>query len=176
MAFGKWRLSRGRKTSSSSSEHDPSGTSTPATSGASTPSGNTSPGGSQGSSELKSESRGLVRVLTDTLGKQSKPRRASKSAYPHLHKPFTKQNLEHQKVLNNFEWSFGRKMSAGSWSICSGISPCSSRRASVDLDYALPPGMRDTRRASGASSTPDAQELALLMSKISTSGSEGYHL
>ncbi|KAH7041050.1 uncharacterized protein B0I36DRAFT_344691 [Microdochium trichocladiopsis] len=64
---------------------------------------------------------------------------SNKGAYAHLHKPFTPENLEHQKILNAFEWNFGTKRNSFDSSF-SGISPCTSRRGSMsDGERSLPP-------------------------------------
>jgi len=75
----------------------------------------------------------LSRVFTRT-------RKLSKQAeYAHLHKPFTPENLEHQKILNAFEWNFGTTRNSFDSSF-SGVSPCTSRRGSMsDGERSLPP-------------------------------------
>ena len=80
-----------------------------------------------------SSSSRLSRVFTRT-------RKLSKQAeYAHLHKPFTPENLEHQKILNAFEWNFGTTRNSFDSSF-SGVSPCTSRRGSMsDGERSLPP-------------------------------------
>ncbi|KAK7751626.1 hypothetical protein SLS62_006452 [Diatrype stigma] len=141
MAFGKWRLSRGRKGSNSSAEHDAS------------TNGTTTPVESEGQSITKPRSHepsqsSILRTLTGTL-KPPRPRRLTEkdSEYARLHKPFTKQNLEHQKILSAFEWNFGASTNQRTPSICSGISPCTSRQGSVDHDNLYPPSSRTDTRA-----------------------------
>lgn len=141
MAFGKWRLSRSRKGSNSSADNDAS------TNGTVTPVEN------EGQSITKPQSQepsqgSILRTLTGSL-KPQRPRKLTEkdSEYARLHKPFTKQNLEHQKILNAFEWNFGTSSAnQRAVSICSGISPCTSRQGSVDHDHLFPPSSRtDTR-------------------------------
>ncbi|KAI2642862.1 hypothetical protein GGS21DRAFT_499975 [Xylaria nigripes] len=59
-------------------------------------------------------------------------------AFARLHKPFTPQNLEHQKLLNAFEWHFhdDEHQQQRRLSFISSLSPCASRRPSMD-NYAL---------------------------------------
>ncbi|KAK8050617.1 hypothetical protein PG994_012347 [Apiospora phragmitis] len=125
MAKSKW-WSHGRKPSTSSGENETPGT------GTVTPN-------SEGS---KSPSR-FIRTLTGFRPSRSKKGKSSSSSrgdddsdgYAHLDRPFTQQNLEHQKILNAFAFSFGKKQrrtSHGAHSHMSGISPCASRNTSVD--------------------------------------------
>lgn len=145
MAFGKWRLSRAsRKGSNSSAENDAS------------TNGTTTPVENEGQSVTKSQSQpsqsSILRTLTGSLKPQRQPQRPRRltekdSEYARLNKPFTKQNLEHQKILNAFEWNVGAsRTNQRAVSICSGISPCTSRQGSVDHDHLFPPSSRtDTR-------------------------------
>ncbi|KAK7941217.1 uncharacterized protein PG986_013604 [Apiospora aurea] len=127
MAKTKW-WSHGRKPSTSSGENETAGT------GTVTPD---SEGLEPGS---KSPSR-FIRTLTGFRPSRSKKDKASRGgddgSYAHLERPFTQQNLEHQKILNAFAFSFGsskkhRRTSHGAHSHMSGISPCASRNTSVD--------------------------------------------
>ncbi|KAK8055504.1 hypothetical protein PG993_000731 [Apiospora rasikravindrae] len=129
MAKTKW-WSHGRKPSTSSGENETAGT------GTVTPD---SEGQEPGS---KSPSR-FIRTLTGFRpSRSSKKDKASRGggddgSYAHLERPFTQQNLEHQKILNAFAFSFGsskkqRRTSHGAHSHMSGISPCASRNTSVD--------------------------------------------
>jgi hypothetical protein len=123
MAFGRLRLSRNSRKTSSGSDNDTNGTTTPVD--------------TEGQELTKTTSRGIIRTLTGSFSRSHRSSKsvAGKSEYPHLHKPFTKTNLEHQRILNAFEWNFGRSSICDS--IYSGISPCASRRGSLDFD--LPP-------------------------------------
>lgn len=97
-------------------------------------------------SSPKGSTDGAGLTLTKTtssssrLGRVFRSRKLSnKGEYAHLHKPFTPENLEHQKILNAFEWNFGTKRNSFDSSI-SGISPCTSRRGSMsDGERSLPP-------------------------------------
>ncbi len=148
MAFGKWRLSRGRKGSNSSAEQDAS------------TNGTTTPVESEGRSITKAQPpeprSSVLRTLTGSFKSSGslKPQRPppkiiteKDQEYARLHKPFTKQNLEHQKILSAFEWNFGaRSTDQGAMSIHSSVSPCTSRHGSVDHDHLFPPSSRtDTR-------------------------------
>lgn len=145
MAFGKWRLSRGRKGSNSSAEQDAN------TSGSTTPVDSSGEGQNLPKPRSHEPSQGsILRSLTGTF-KPTRPRKLTEkdAEYARLHKPFTKQNLEHQKILSAFEWNFGTNRGGDRevMSICSGISPCTSRQGSVDHDHLYPPSSRtDTRR------------------------------
>ncbi|ORY69881.1 uncharacterized protein BCR38DRAFT_481042 [Pseudomassariella vexata] len=117
----KWRIG-GRKPSSSSGENDTTGSLTPTD--------------SEGPDLVKTQSR-FMRTLTGGFkSSKAKKRTTEGDAYAHLNRPFTQQNLEHQKLLSSFVWSFGnRKPSHGGRSSASGISPSASRHASVDSNY-----------------------------------------
>jgi len=59
--------------------------------------------------------------------------------YKRLNKPFTPQNLEHQKLLSAFDWNLAengcsrrRRQSQDAMSFISGISPCATPRTSID--------------------------------------------
>ena len=151
MAFGKWRFSRGRKGSSGSagSGATTNGTTTPVDDGRSY---------TKSQPEESSQPR-ILRSLTGSFtARPQRPRKLSEKdqEYARLHKPFTKQNLEHQKILASFEFNFGSRTAATAnqnqraMSICSGISPCTSRRGSVQHDNLFPPSSRtDTHGRSG---------------------------
>ncbi|KAI0180354.1 hypothetical protein GGR52DRAFT_239906 [Hypoxylon sp. FL1284] len=119
MALGRWTWSTSRRQSNttSSSGNRTNGTTTP-TDEARYPS--------------KSQSR-LLRTFTGGFKPQKSKKQAGRDEYAHLNRPFTQQNLEHQKILNAFEWNFGkRKSSHGGQSNISSISPSASRTTSVD--------------------------------------------
>lgn len=143
MAFGKLRLSRSRKTSSGS-DNDANGSNVPVD--------------NEAQGITKTTSRGIIRTLTGSFSRsshRSNKSLAGRSEYPHLHRPFNKTNLEHQKILNAFEWNFGRSSVCNS--IYSGISPCASRRVSFDFD--LPPsGWKDSRTRFHSESSGDESE------------------
>ncbi|KAI1777787.1 hypothetical protein F4818DRAFT_325703 [Hypoxylon cercidicola] len=119
MALGRWTWPSSRKQSTTSSTGN-------RTNGTTTPTDN---GASQEFS--KSQSR-LVRTFTGGFKSQKPKKSAERNEYSHLDRPFTQQNLEHQKILNAFEWNFGRKSSHGGQSSISGISPSASRNTSID--------------------------------------------
>ncbi|KAI0597701.1 hypothetical protein F4775DRAFT_593169 [Biscogniauxia sp. FL1348] len=125
MALGRWKFSSSRnKSSTSSGEQSSNGTTTPTDNGS--------------QDFLKASSR-LRRTFTTFRAHRSK-KSGEQDEYAHLNKPFTKQNLEHQKVLNAFEWNFGRRRpSHGGRSSMSGISPCCSRIPSIDYEGMFPP-------------------------------------
>ncbi|KAK8095808.1 uncharacterized protein PG998_002438 [Apiospora kogelbergensis] len=122
MAKSRW-WSHGRKPSTSSGENETAGT------------GTVTPDSSVGGQEpgSKSPSR-FIRTLAGFRSRKDK--RSSNNDYSHLDRPFTQQNLEHQKILNGFAFNFGKKQqrrtSHGAHSYASGISPCASRNTSVD--------------------------------------------
>ncbi|KAI2602704.1 uncharacterized protein GGS25DRAFT_106456 [Hypoxylon fragiforme] len=125
MALGRWTFPTSRKQSTASSSGN-------RTNGASTPS----------DFETQDSSKSQFRLLRSLTGGFKSPK-AKKTAEQqrdecyHLNKPFTPQNLEHQKILGAFEWNFGRrrKSSHGGRSSMSGISPSTSRNASVDRNH-----------------------------------------
>ncbi|KAK6067295.1 hypothetical protein SCUP234_11670 [Seiridium cupressi] len=118
--MGLWR----RKQSASSGE-------------SSNVSGTVTPVSSEGQDLSKTPSR-LMKTLTVGL-RSSKPKKPKESPNDfRLNRPFTEQNLEHQKIFDAFTFSFGRrKLSHGGRSNISGISPSASRNNSVD-SAALP--------------------------------------
>ena len=152
MAFGKWRFSRSRKGSSGSagSEANTNGTTTPVDEGRSYTK-------SQPEEPSSSGQPRLLRSLTGSFtARPQRPRKLTEKdqEYARLHKPFTKQNLEHQKILAGFEFNFGSRstnQSQRAMSICSGISPCTSRRGSAQHDNLYPPSSRtDTHGRAGS--------------------------
>ena len=160
MAFGKWRFSRSRKGSSGSagSEANTNGTTTPVDEGRSYTK-------SQPEEPSSSSQPRLLRSLTGSFtARPQRPRKLTEKdqEYARLHKPFTKQNLEHQKILAGFEFNFGARSAAGQqgqshsqsqrpMSICSGISPCTSRRGSAQHDNLFPPSSRTDTYGRGGS-------------------------
>ncbi|KAI1335114.1 hypothetical protein F5Y15DRAFT_398925 [Xylariaceae sp. FL0016] len=132
MAFGKWsfRSSRNQSSSASSSKSNTSTT------------GTTTPIEIE-SQELAKTSSRLVRTFASGFKSQKQRKPAGPDEYPHLHKPFTRQNLEHQKLFEAFEWNFGRTTSHGGRSSFSGVSPYASRSPSFDYDRTLPPSDND---------------------------------
>jgi len=119
----------GSKTSQRSSDSDNGSSAT------SSPKGSTD-GTGLTLTKSTSSSRRLGRVFSGGF-RSRKP--SSKGEHAHLHKPFTPENLEHQKILSTFEWNFGTKRNSFDSSF-SGISPCTSRRGSIsDGERSLPP-------------------------------------
>ncbi|RYO81338.1 hypothetical protein DL766_004489 [Monosporascus sp. MC13-8B] len=139
MALGKWRFSRSRNSRKS---RNSSGKTGPSTSGSTTPVESDGSDVTNAQPQARTQSP-ILRTFPGSLRSSQRSRTASTDDdvnLARLHKPFTKQNLEHQKILSAFEWNFGtRRTGQGAMSICSGISPCSSRRASVDYDQPFSP-------------------------------------
>ncbi|KAI0439300.1 hypothetical protein F4803DRAFT_554229 [Xylaria telfairii] len=146
MSLGKWSF-RGRNrstassgksdiSSSSSSSSSTTRTSSPANN-RSSGSGNNSTRNSKTSSSSSSSSSRLSWFRSSNRSKRKSIISRDDPAFARLHKPFTPQNLEHQKMLSTFEWTFDddddsacrRRQTSLS------ISPCASRNATVD-DYA----------------------------------------
>jgi len=111
----KWRIG-GRKQSTSSGESGTTGTITPTD--------------SEGQELAKTSSR-----FMRSLGFGSSKSKKNDSGSSRLERPFTQQNLEHQKLLNTFAWNFGRRRPSQARSSISGISPSASRNASIDSNY-----------------------------------------
>ncbi|CAJ2506194.1 Uu.00g003240.m01.CDS01 [Anthostomella pinea] len=139
MALGRWKFGSSRKasTSSSSSNSNTDGT----TNGTTTPVDNNNNDPAADGTLTKTTSR-LSRFASNLCSHKSKKSSSSsysnstssssatntfagREEYPHLHKPFTAQNLEHQRLLGAFEWNFGGTPRRSS---VSGISP----RGSMD--------------------------------------------
>ena len=129
--MGLWRRTHSGS-SGESSNSDTSGTVTPVSSGQ--------------EPELSSKrSVRVMRSLTNGL-RSNKPKKASINSQHHqemtplerrINRPFTQQNLEHQRMFDDFTFDFGkRKSSYGGRSVISGVSPCASRTASIDSNYA----------------------------------------
>ncbi|KAH8673975.1 hypothetical protein BX600DRAFT_221807 [Xylariales sp. PMI_506] len=138
----------GRKQSVSSGENEPQ-------SGAATPERSES-------RELSKTPSRLMRSLTGGF-RSSKPKSNKETAdEARLNRPFTQQNLEHQKMLGAFAFEFGkRKLSHGGRSSMSGVSPGASRNASVDSsEMPLPHNgeRRDTHTRFDSALTRDAPQ------------------
>ncbi|XXH04806.1 hypothetical protein Hte_011228 [Hypoxylon texense] len=119
MAIGRWTWPSSRKQSTTSSNGNRSN-------------GTTTPTDNESQDLSKSQSR-LIRTFTGGFKSSKSKKPVERDEYSHLNRPFTQQNLEHQKILNAFEWNFGRrKLSHGGRSSISGISPSASRNTSVD--------------------------------------------
>ncbi|KAJ1337687.1 hypothetical protein MN608_00541 [Microdochium nivale] len=119
------------KTSQRSSDSD-----NESSSAASSTKGSASDGAGLTLTKTTSSSSRLGRVFSGGFRSRKLSRQAE---YAHLHKPFTPENLEHQKILNAFEWNFGTTRNSFDSSF-SGISPCTSRRGSMsDGERSLPP-------------------------------------
>ncbi|KAK5627669.1 hypothetical protein RRF57_003384 [Xylaria bambusicola] len=145
MSFSKWRFSNSRKQSpSSSSDIDTTMTlSSSSSSPMSTPTSPTSSGGNSNRSSKSSSSLSVSPFSWFRSPNRPKKRKSTISrddpAFARLHKPFTPQNLEHQRMFETFEWNFGssdgdddsyrRRRSSLS------ISPCATRDMTID-DYA----------------------------------------
>ncbi|KAI0024848.1 hypothetical protein F4780DRAFT_479725 [Xylariomycetidae sp. FL0641] len=137
----RWRFGSNRKqsTASSAASNSSNGTTTP----------------ENETSELTKTPSRLMRSLTGGLKeRKAKKKLATPEEYAHLHKPFTRQNLEHQKMLNAFEWNFGRTISHGGRSELSGVSPGASRHTSFEVDRSLPPSNLGETRVRFAGTLP----------------------
>ncbi|KAI1768736.1 hypothetical protein GGR53DRAFT_476863 [Hypoxylon sp. FL1150] len=125
MAIGRWTWPSSRKQSNTSSNGNRSN-------------GTTTPTDNESQDLTKSQSR-LFRTFTGGFKSHKPKKSAERNEYSHLNRPFTQQNLEHQKILNTFEWNFGkRKSSHGGLSSISSISPSASRNTSVDHGHIEP--------------------------------------
>ncbi|KAI1327906.1 hypothetical protein F5Y16DRAFT_183376 [Xylariaceae sp. FL0255] len=157
MPLGKWRFSRSRgKSSISTAETLTPGSSTPPT--PTTPSTPTSGMGitttvtatepsrgrsltsKKSSSSTSSSSDSSSRSWSSWLKRPPKPNNPaiitrSDPAFARLHKPFTEQNLEHQKLLAAFEWNSEKSSRRRRDSWVSSVSPCASPRMSASFDY-----------------------------------------
>ncbi|KAI1368449.1 hypothetical protein F5Y08DRAFT_295822 [Xylaria arbuscula] len=161
MSFSKWKFSSSRKTSPSGSSNIDTSLSSSPTTGMSTP---TSPisssGGNSGSrsskSSLSSSPFSWFRLSPHRSNKRKSTISRDDPAFARLHKPFTPQNLEHQRMFESFEWNFGGRSSSGSSNDdddsyrrrrSSSISPCATRDMTFE-GYALqdqsPQGSQDT--------------------------------
>ncbi|KAI2465904.1 hypothetical protein F4781DRAFT_407464 [Annulohypoxylon bovei var. microspora] len=119
MALGRWTFPTSRKQSTASS-------------GTNRTTGTTTPTDNEAQDSAKSPSR-FMRTLTGGFMSHKSKKSVERDELAHLNRPFNQQNLEHQKILNAFEWNSGkRKSSHGGRSIMSGISPSTSRNNSVD--------------------------------------------
>ncbi|OTB06849.1 hypothetical protein M426DRAFT_318557 [Hypoxylon sp. CI-4A] len=121
MALGRWTFPSSRKQSSTSSSGN-------RTNGTTTPTDNES-------QDAATRPSRLFRSLTGGFRSSHKSKKSTeRDEYAHLNRPFNQQNLEHQKILNAFEWNFGRtrQSSHGGRSSMSEISPSASRNTSVD--------------------------------------------
>ncbi|KAJ3551862.1 hypothetical protein NPX13_g11257 [Xylaria arbuscula] len=109
-----------------------------------------SSGGNSGSRSSKSSlSSSPFSWFRSSPHRSNKKRKSTISkddpAFARLHKPFTPQNLEHQRMFESFEWNFGGSSSSGSSNDdddsyrrrrSSSISPRETRDMTID-DYAL---------------------------------------
>ncbi|KAI1191265.1 hypothetical protein F5B17DRAFT_329762 [Nemania serpens] len=149
MSLGKWKLSKRRQTTESSgngnmSSSSSSPSSSPSTTRASTPiselggSSNIDINHSKGNTDSRTSSSSPFSWLRSSRrpSKRKSIISSDDPAFARLHKPFTPENLEHQKLFSAFEWTFdddndGVDRRRNSLS----LSPCASRSATVD-DYA----------------------------------------
>ncbi|GAW11190.1 hypothetical protein ANO14919_005320 [Xylariales sp. No.14919] len=158
MSLGKFKFPGSRKQSTASSGNSDTTTSSSSTTRSSTPTNGLSGGGggnsnrsSKASSSSSSSPFSWFRSPRRT--KRRSTISADDPAFARLHKPFTPQNLEHQKLLNAFEWNFDNDHSRRRRSSC--ISPCASRDMTIDeygyaygrqeqygQDHMLPPESR----------------------------------
>ncbi|KAI1117917.1 hypothetical protein F5Y14DRAFT_290288 [Nemania sp. NC0429] len=151
MSLGKWKLSRRRPSTessgnsniSSSSSSSSSTFSSSLTTRASTPisqssSSSNNKGNNKTSSSPSSSSFSWLRSSRRTSKRKSLIA-PDDPVFARLNKPFTPENLEHQRIFSAFEWTFDdddddnscrrRRMSLS-------LSPCTSRTATTVDDYA----------------------------------------
>ncbi|KAI0481199.1 hypothetical protein GGR56DRAFT_629316 [Xylariaceae sp. FL0804] len=157
MALGKWKFgSLGKKHSASSDLSDTTiGTTTPIDSYVPEPPKRPS---RLTRSFTKFRHRAKKSSLSSLGGGGSEPE--DQDAYARLHKPFTPENLEHQKILSAFEWNFGRTLAEPGCRRTSmeDISPSASRCNSIDWERVLPPSSRRTGFCFETSHLPEEQE------------------
>ncbi|KAI1180141.1 hypothetical protein F4777DRAFT_574423 [Nemania sp. FL0916] len=137
MILGKWKLSSRRLSTTSSEDSDM--TTSSSSTRAPTPTGKLSSGGNSNSNGHKSSRKGSSSPFSWFRSSRRSSKRKSiisrdDPAFARLHKPFTQQNLEHQKMLSTFEWTF-HDSEGSQRRISLSLSPCASRNATVD-DYA----------------------------------------
>ncbi|KAL7626195.1 hypothetical protein AAE478_002965 [Parahypoxylon ruwenzoriense] len=125
MVLGRWTFSSsGKRSTISSNDNDTNSTTTPTDNETQDP--------------VKKQSR-LLQTFAVSFKSQKSKKSGERNEPAHLNKPFTQQNLEHQKILNAFEWNFGKSESShGGRSSFGDISPSASRNTSVDHGR-LPP-------------------------------------
>ncbi|KAI0408657.1 hypothetical protein F4802DRAFT_359123 [Xylaria palmicola] len=136
MGLSGWKLGS-RKQSTASSGNSDTSTSSSTTRTSSPTNKRTSGGGNSRSSKTSSSSSSLLQF--PWFRSSSRAQRKSiispdDPAFSRLHKPFTPQNLEHQKMLSTFEWNFDERDSQRRRTSLS-LSPCATRNATAD-DYA----------------------------------------
>ncbi|KAI0542321.1 hypothetical protein GGR58DRAFT_304593 [Xylaria digitata] len=137
MSLGKFKFPGSRKQSTASSGNSDT-TSSSSTTRSSTPTNGLNSGSSSNSSRSSKISSSSSSSPFSWFRSSHRSKRRSTISrddplYARLHKPFTPQNLEHQKLLNTFEWNFDNDHCRRRRSSC--ISPCASRDMTVD-DYA----------------------------------------
>ncbi|KAF2972125.1 hypothetical protein GQX73_g1425 [Xylaria multiplex] len=139
MSLGKFKFPGSRKQSTASSGNSDTTTSSSSTTRSSTPTNG--PNGGSSSNSSRSSKTSSSSLSSSPFSWFRSPHRSKRRStisrddplYARLHKPFTPQNLEHQKLLNAFEWNFDNDHCRRRRSSC--ISPCASRDMTVD-DYA----------------------------------------
>ncbi|KAI0858903.1 hypothetical protein F4860DRAFT_283243 [Xylaria cubensis] len=142
MSFGKWSFGSRNRSTASSGKSDMS-TSSSSTTRTSSPNNRGSGGGSSSNRNSKTSSSSSTSSssrLSWFRSSNRPPKRRSiisrdDPAFARLHKPFTPQNLEHQKMLSTFEWTFDDHMDCKRRRTSLSLSPCASRNTTVD-DYA----------------------------------------
>ncbi|KAI0194199.1 hypothetical protein F4808DRAFT_354091 [Astrocystis sublimbata] len=142
MSLGKWSFgSRTRSTASSgNSDTSTSSSSTRASSLFNNRSSGSNNSNNNKTSPASPTSSSSSSKRLSWFRSSSRPKRKSiisrdDPAFARLHKPFTAQNLEHQKMLSAFDWNFDDDSDHRRQRISLEISPCASRNATVD-DYA----------------------------------------
>ncbi|RYC55568.1 hypothetical protein CHU98_g10636 [Xylaria longipes] len=134
MSLGKWSFGSRNRSTASSGKSDMSAstrTSSSTNNRSSGDGGSSRDGKTTTTTSSSSSSSRLSWFRSSNRTKRKSIISRDDPAFARLHKPFTPQNLEHQKLLSTFEWTFDdsackrRRMSLS-------ISPCATR---VD-DYA----------------------------------------
>ncbi|KAI0481566.1 hypothetical protein F4859DRAFT_512708 [Xylaria cf. heliscus] len=142
MSLGKWSFRGRNRSTTSSGKSDMSATSSSSTTRASSPANNRSSnnGGNSNRNSKASSASSSSSSRLSWFRSSNRPKRKSiisrdDPAFARLHKPFTPQNLEHQKLLSTFEWTFDDESDRKRRRTSLSISPCASRNATID-DYA----------------------------------------
>ncbi|KAI0453299.1 hypothetical protein F5B21DRAFT_293404 [Xylaria acuta] len=148
MSLGKWRFgSRNRSTGSSgkgdmsSSSSSTTRTSSPVNNRGSVSGGNSNRNSKTSSSPSSSSSSSSSRLSWFRSSDRAKRKSIisrDDPAFARLHKPFTPQNLEHQKLLSTFEWNCDDDSGCKRRRTSLSISPCATRNATIDDDDYAP--------------------------------------
>ncbi|KAI1743987.1 hypothetical protein F4680DRAFT_326178 [Xylaria scruposa] len=140
MSLGKWSFGSRNRSTASSGKSDTSTSSSSTRTSSPNNRGSGSGSSSNRNSKTSSSSTSSSSRLSWFRSSNRPPKRRSiisrdDPAFARLHKPFTPQNLEHQKMLSTFEWTFDDDMDCKRRRASLSLSPCASRNTTVD-DYA----------------------------------------